>query len=357
MLSIGIVGLPNVGKSTLFNALTKSKQADAQNYPFCTIEPNVGVVEVPDERLEQLVSTSSSLKAIPTAIEFWDIAGLVKHASQGEGKGNAFLSNIKETDAIAHVVRGFHNDNIIHVENRVDPADDAAIINLELALADAQSVESRLEKTKRKLKGVASKEIKDEVALLEKLVLHLNEGKPARSIEYNEDEQKIMNELHLLTQKPMMYIVNVDDAGLIGDTLPIVEEGCVHIYVSAKTEEELSELSPEDAAMFMEELGVKESGLDRIVQGGYELLELVTFFTSGEKESRAWTVKKGTTAPDSAGVIHTDFVKGFIKADVAGWKDFVAAGGWNGLKGTGNMRLEGKQYIMQDGDVCYFHIN
>lgn len=356
MLSIGIVGLPNVGKSTLFNALTKSKQADAQNYPFCTIEPNVGVVEVPDKRLLALTSTSSSLKEIPTAIEFWDIAGLVKNASKGEGKGNDFLQNIKETDAIAHVVRAFHNNDILHVENRVDPKDDADIINLELVLADLQSVNSRLDKTKKRAKGPLAKELEKEVALLEKVAAHLESGKRASLLEYSEDDQLIMRELHLITMKPMMYVVNIDDDQLSGGDMPIVEEGVPHVYVSAKTEAELAELSAEDAKEFMDDLGMKESGLDKIIHAGYELLDLVTFFTSGEQESRAWTVKKGTTAPYAAGVIHTDFIKGFIKADVVYWEHFAAHGGWSGIKGTGKLRLEGKAYQVQDGDVVYFHI-
>ncbi|PIR74837.1 MAG: redox-regulated ATPase YchF [Candidatus Magasanikbacteria bacterium CG10_big_fil_rev_8_21_14_0_10_47_10] len=356
MLSIAIVGLPNVGKSTLFNALTRSKQADAQNYPFCTIEPNVGVVEVPDERLAPLANVSNAKKIVPTAIEFWDIAGLVKNASQGEGKGNAFLSNIKETDAIAHVVRAFSDGNITHVENRLDPKDDADIINLELIMADWQAVSSRLEKTKKNAKGAQAKEYVKELALLERLAAHLDTGKKASQLEFDDDEGKIMKELHLLTSKPMMYVVNMDDSQQSTDYRPVFEEGVPHIYISAKTEQEISELSAEDAKEFMADLGIEQSGLDRMIKAGYELLDLVTFITSGEIETRAWTVKRGTTAPLAAGVIHTDFIKGFIKADVTNWEDFVAAGGWSKMKETGKLRLEGKQYVVRDGDVMYFHV-
>lgn len=357
MLSVGIVGLPNVGKSTLFNALTKSKQADAQNYPFCTIEPNIGVVEVPDERLKQLSGVSKSLKTIPTAIEFVDIAGLVKGASEGEGMGNAFLSHIRSVDAIAHVVRSFDSSDITHVENRIDPKDDADIINLELVLADWQTVSKRLEALQKKLKGKLTKEVEIEKALLEKLSAHLEAGKPARSLGYTEDEEPIVKELCLISKKPMMYVVNQSDAQQKAKEQTIVEDGAVHVYVSAKTEAELGELDAEEAALFLEELGMDKSGLDRMILAGYELLQLLTFFTSGEQESRAWTIKRGTTAPYAAGVIHTDFIKGFIKADVADWKDFSEVGGWSGLKGTAKQRLEGKEYIVQDGDVVFFHVN
>lgn len=352
MLSIGIVGLPNVGKSTLFNALTKSKQADAQNYPFCTIEPNVGVVEVPDERLAALTTTSASLKSVPTAIEFIDIAGIVRGASEGEGLGNKFLSHIREVDAIAHVVRAFENGDITHVENRVNPQDDADIINLELVLADWQTVSKRLEQTRKKAKA-NPKDSALEIALLERVFAHLEAGKPARQLEYTEDELLIMKELHLLTMKPMMYVVNISD---IDSAVPIVEEGLVHVGVSARTEAEIAELDAAEAKEFMDDLGMSESGLDKIIRAGYELLELVTFFTSGVQESRAWTVKKGTPAPQAAGVIHTDFIKGFIKADVANWQPFVETKGWNGVKEQGKMKLVGKDYIIEDGDVCYFHV-
>ncbi len=353
MLEIGIVGLPNVGKSTLFNALTKSKQAEAQNYPFCTIEPNTGIVQVPDERLSKLVSTSSSLKAIPTAIEFVDIAGLVKGASEGEGLGNKFLSHIKGVDAIAHVVRAFEDGNVTHVHNKVDPKDDADVINLELVLADWQSVSSRLEKTKKLAKSAKAKELAVELALLERLLAHFDAGKPARVLEYTDDEMEIMKELHLITMKPIMYVVNTGDEG--GSDV-VIEEDAVHVYVSAQTEAEIAQLPEDEVAEFMQELGMDRSGLDKIITAGYELLELVTYFTSGEQESRAWTVKRGTSAQMSAGVIHTDFINKFIKADIVNWKDFVEAGGWSGIKETGKMQLVGKEYIVQDGDVAYFHI-
>lgn len=355
-LSLGIVGLPNVGKSTLFNALTRSKQADAQNYPFCTIEPNVGIVEVPDERLQQLGDISQSEKIIPTTIEFVDIAGLVKGASEGEGLGNKFLSHIREVDAICQVVRAFENGNITHVHNKIDPKDDADVINLELVLADWQTVSKRLENTKKKAKGVAAKEYTTEIALLERLFEHLENGKAARELEYIDDEHVILQELHLLTMKPMMYIVNDNEQlSLNKEEHDFSDKNVVH--VCAKLEAELAELSPEEAKEYMESLGMKHSGLDKIIVAGYQLLDLVTYFTSGEPETRAWTVKKGTPAPEAAGVIHTDFIKGYIKADVANWQDFVDCGGWNGAKEKGKMQLVGKDYVVQDGDVCYFHVS
>jgi len=359
MLSIGIVGLPNVGKSTLFNALTKSKQAEAQNYPFCTIEPNVGIVEVPDDRLQKLSDVSSSAKIIPTAIEFVDIAGLVKGASEGEGLGNKFLSHIREVDAIVQVVRAFEEGGITHVHDRVDPNDDADIINLELVLADWQSVSKRLENIKKKAKGAAAKEAQKEIELLEKLYAHLEAGKPARVLEYTEDEEQILKELCLLTMKPMMYIVNMDDEkGKIQNQQNItIEEGVKHVYVSARLEAELAELDDAEAKEYMVDLGLNESGLDRIIVAGYELLDLITYFTSGEIETRAWTVKRDTVAPEAAGVIHTDFIKGFIKADVAEVGEFIENNGWPGVKEKGKMKLVGKDYLVQDGDVCYFHVN
>lgn len=356
MLSIGIVGLPNVGKSTLFNALTKSKQAEAQNYPFCTIEPNIGIVEVPDSRLIDLTKTSSSLKTIPTAIEFVDIAGLVKGASEGEGLGNKFLSHIREVDAIAQVVRAFDDSNVTHVHNKVDPKDDADVINLELILADLQSVSSRLQKVEKEAKGPKAKEKEYELSLLRRLVAHLEDEKPARSLSYSDDDMPIVKELHLISMKPMMYVVNVSEQHIAEDKPVIVEEGAVHVYVSAQTEAEIASLPEEEIHEFMTELGMDRSGLDKIITAGYELLDLVTYFTSGEQETRAWTVKKGTAAPYAAGVIHTDFVKKFIKADIAQWQDFVAAGGWHGVKEQGKLQLVGKDYIVADGDVAYFHI-
>jgi len=356
MLSIGIVGLPNVGKSTLFNALTKSKQADAQNYPFCTIEPNVGVVEVPDARLEKLTTTSSSLKAIPTAIEFVDIAGLVKGASEGEGLGNKFLTHIREVDAIAHVVRGFEDGSITHVHGDINPKNDADVINLELVMADWQTVSKRLEKTKKGAKGAKAKEMEVELGLLEKLDAHLQAGKPARSVEVTDDEEPLLRELHLLTRKPMMYVVNLNEQEMKEKKQVTVEDGMDHVTVCAKIEEEMIGLSDEERKEFMQEYGMDTAGLDLMITAGYKLLNLVTFFTSGEQESRAWTVARGTLGPDAAGVIHTDFIKGYIKADVANWEDFVAAGGWSKMKETGKMKLVGKDYVVLDGDVCYFHV-
>ena len=356
MLSIGIVGLPNVGKSTLFNALTKSKQADAANYPFCTIEPNVGVVEVPDARLAPLATTSKSGKIIPTAIQFVDIAGIVKGASEGEGLGNKFLTHIREADAIVQVVRAFEDGNIIHVAGKVDPKDDSDVINLELALADLATVSKRLDKTKRDAKGAAAKGKEVEISVLERLNTQLSEGKPTRDLEFNEDEKLIVRDLHLLTMKPMMYVVNVEET-MVGKTdfTPIFGS-TPYVEISAKIESEIAELSPEDAKMFMDDLGMKETGLDRLIVAGYKLLNLITYFTSGEQETRAWTVTRGALGPEAAGVIHTDFVKGYIKADVASVSDFVALGGWPGVKEKGKMQLVGKDYEVKDGDVCYFHI-
>ncbi len=356
MLSIGIVGLPNVGKSTLFNALTKSKLAEAANYPFCTIEPNVGVVEVPDARLAPLATTSKSGKIIPTAIQFVDIAGIVKGASEGEGLGNKFLTHIREADAIVQVVRAFEDGNIIHVAGKVDPKDDSDVINLELALADLATVSKRLDKTKRDAKGAAAKGKEIEIAVLEKLNAQLEAGKATRELEFNEEEKLIVRDLHLLTMKPMMYVVNVKE-DMIGkaDFSPIFGT-TPYIEISAKIESEIAELSSEDAKMFMEDLGMKETGLDRLIVAGYKLLNLITYFTSGEQETRAWTVTRGTLGPEAAGVIHTDFVKGYVKADVASVADFVALGGWPGVKEKGKMQLVGKDYEVKDGDVCYFHI-
>lgn len=352
--SIGIVGLPNVGKSTLFNALTRSKQANAANYPFCTIDPNVGVVEVPDERLTKLANISHSKKIIPTTIEFVDIAGLVKGASEGEGLGNKFLSHIREVDAIAQVVRAFSDDNVIHVHNRVDPKDDAAIINTELALADLQTVKNRLENAKRMAKGVGAKEYGWQVEALQKVFDHLQNGSPARDLSYTDEEKKLIRELQLLTMKPMLYVVNTDEGA---KETARISESAEQISVSAKLEAELAELSESEARQYLKELGIAETGLDKLITAGYKLLNLVTFLTSGEPETRAWTVKAGSKAPEAAGVIHTDFVKGFVKADVVDWQDFVAAGGWHKIKETGKARLEGKDYIVKDGDVVYFHIS
>ena len=352
MLSIGIVGLPNVGKSTLFNALTRSKQADAQNYPFCTIDPNIGVVEVPDERLAQLAAESKSKKIIPTAIQFVDIAGLVKGASEGQGLGNKFLSHIREVDAIVQVVRSFSDGNVIHTLNRVDPKEDADIINLELVLADLQTVSKRLSNAKHAAKGKTDAKIKTEIDVLERIKLCLESEKPARDIEFSEDEMEVARDLHLLTMKPMLYVVNVDEGR---DALQCVcTDG--EIKISAKLEAEVAELSEKEAREYLKELGMNETGLDKLIVASYKLLDLVTFLTSGEPETRAWTVKRGAKAPSAAGVIHTDFIKGFVKADVCNWEDFVKYNGWAGIKESGKLRLEGKEYEVKDGDTVYFHI-
>jgi len=356
MLSIGIVGLPNVGKSTLFNALTRSKQADAQNYPFCTIEPNVGVVEVPDDRLAKLAAVSKSQKIIPTAIKFVDIAGLVKGASEGEGLGNKFLSHIREVDAIVQVVRAFSDSNVIHTLNRVDPKEDADIINLELILADMQTVKKRLENAKRDAKGKAGADAKKELETLEKVYNSLQVCKFASLQEYNEDELAIVKEMCLLTMKPLLYVVNVDEVQSPKVLKVLKVSDHAQIEISAKIEAELAELSVEEAKEYMKELGMEQSGLDKLIVASYKLLDLITFLTSGEPETRAWTIKRGTKAPDAAGVIHTDFVKGFVKADVCEWTDFVKYNGWAGIKESGKLRLEGKDYEVKDGDTVYFHI-
>jgi GTP-binding protein YchF len=353
MLSIGIVGLPNVGKSTLFNALTKSKQADAQNYPFCTIEPNVGVVEVPDGRLKPLSAAAKTSKIIPTAIEFVDIAGLVKGASEGEGLGNKFLSHIREVNAIAHVVRAFTEGGITHVHDRVDPFEDAQIINLELILADLQTISKRLDALKGKAKGVVPKELQAQIVLFEKVKSHLETESRAATLEYTEEEREMLKELQLLTMKPMMYVVNVDDGG---DHTTIVEDGVPHVYVSARSEAEIAELPADEAQLFMDDLGMDRSGLDKIIKAGYDLLGLITYFTAGEIEVRAWTVPTGTTAQHAAGEIHTDFIKKFIKAEITSTDDFLEYNGWVGVKEHGKVKLTGKDHVVQDGDVCYFHI-
>ena len=356
-LSVGIVGLPNVGKSTLFNALTRSKQADAQNYPFCTIDPNVGVVEVPDDRLQKLAKVSHSQKIVPTIIKFVDIAGLVKGAAKGEGLGNKFLSHIREVDAIAQVVRAFGDSNVTHVHNKVDPQEDAAVINLELALSDLETVKKRLDNAKKNAKGAAAKDWQKEVSTLEKVFTQLENGLPARDLDFNEDEIKLVKELQLLTMKPMLYVVNVNESPKSKVQSQKFDEDAPQIEISAKLEAELADLSEAEAKQYLLELGMTETGLDKLITASYKLLNLVTFFTSGEPETRAWTIVANTKAPEAAGVIHTDFIKGFIKADVANWQDFVEFGGWSKIKETGKLRLEGKEYAVQDGDVCYFHIS
>lgn len=348
-LSIGIVGLPNVGKSTLFTALTK-KQAEAANYPFCTIEPNVGLVKVPDERLEQLAAISKPEKIIPTVIEFVDIAGLVKGASSGEGLGNQFLSHIRECDAICEVVRQFEDNNIIHVNSKVDPDSDRQTINLELILADLQTATKRLEKIVREAR-TGNKEAILSQQLLERLVAHLESEKPARELEMTDEEKLIVKQLSLITSKPLLYVLNSNEQS--GEVSHAWQDGKV-ISIDAKLEAEIASLPEEEQAVYIQELGLKESGLDRLIKAGYELLGLITFFTTGSDETRAWTVRSGATAPEAAGVIHTDFIKGFIRAEVINWQDFIQAGNEVQARAQGKIKTEGKEYIVKDGDVCNF---
>lgn len=352
-LSIGIVGLPNVGKSTLFNALTRSKQANAANYPFCTIEPNTGVVEVPDARLAQLAAISKSKKIVPTIIEFVDIAGLVRGASKGEGLGNKFLAHIREVDAIVQVVRSFSDPNVTHVHNKVDPNEDIAVIETELALADLEGAKKRLEQISKQLRSGADKKLLQQKEVLEAIVADLEQGCAVRDHARFAEFKELFRDLQLLTAKPQLIMINTDD-GAPG--IATLNTKSPVIFVSARLEAELADLSPEEAAAYLKELGVEQSGLDKLIVAGYKLLNLITFLTSGEPETRAWTVHAGATAPQAAGIIHTDFEKGFIRAEVVKWRDFVANDGWAGCKERGLMRLEGKEYVVQDGDVCYFHV-
>lgn len=363
-LKAGIVGLPNVGKSTLFNAITQAG-AESANYPFCTIDPNVGVVEVPDERLVRLTEIVTPKKIVPTAFEFVDIAGLVKGASKGEGLGNKFLSHIREVDAIVHVVRCFEDENITHVSGTIDPISDIETINLELILADIESVERRIERSRRSMKG-GDKKVAAEVALLEKVLAVLYEDKPVRSMELDEDEKLIIRDLHLLTQKPILYAANVsEEEAAAGDDNVYVQkvkdyaavENAEVIAISAKVESEIAELEGEDKAMFLEELGLQHSGLDRLINAAYHLLGLNTYFTAGVQEVRAWTIRQGTKAPQAAGVIHTDFERGFIRAEVVSYDDLNETGSMNAAREKGLLRLEGKDYVVQDGDVIHFRFN
>jgi GTP-binding protein YchF len=365
-LKCGIVGLPNVGKSTLFNALTKAGIA-AENYPFCTIEPNVGIVEVPDPRLAALAAIAKPEKVIPTTVEFVDIAGLVAGASKGEGLGNQFLANIRECDAIAHIVRCFEDENVVHVAGKVDPVSDIEVIDTELALADLQTVDKQLAKYGKVAKSggqsVETREAQRLVAALERIAPALNETRPVRSVDLYEEEKAVLRPCCLLTMKPTMYVANVEEHGFENNPLLdqvrayAAEEGAPVVAVCAKVEAEIADLSDEDKQVFLADMGMDEPGLNRVIRAGYALLGLQTFFTAGPKEVRAWTVVKGATAPQAAGVIHTDFEKGFIRAETIAFDDYVKYKGEAGAKEAGRMRLEGKDYVVQDGDVMHFRFN
>lgn len=360
---MGIVGLPNVGKSTLFNALTRTAAAQAANFPFCTIEPNVGEVAVPDPRLDRLAEIATSKQVIPTRMTFVDIAGLVKGASKGEGLGNQFLANIREVDAIAHVLRCFEDGDVTHVEGRVDPIADAATIETELMLADMESIEKRLQSIVRKVRG-GDKEAVQQERLMKAAMAALEEGKPARVVEVDEEDAKAWRMLQLLTTKPILYVCNVDEASAGSGNAHseavatmAAEQGAAHVVISAQIEEEISQLDADEAEMFLSEMGLEEAGLDRLIKAGYALLHLETYFTAGPKEARAWTIPAGTLAPQAAGVIHGDFERGFIRAETIAYEDYVTLGGEQAAKEAGKMRAEGKGYTVKDGDVLHFLFN
>ena len=359
----GIVGLPNVGKSTLFNALTRTAAAQAANFPFCTIEPNVGEVAVPDKRIDALAAIAKSKQIIPARMTFVDIAGLVKGASKGEGLGNQFLANIREVDAIVHVLRCFEDADVTHVDGRVDPVADAETIETELMLADIDSAEKRMQNLVRKVRG-GDKEAVQQERLLKAALAALTEGQPARTVEVEADDQKAWDMLQLLTTKPVLYVCNVDEGEAAtgnAHSAAVAEkaaaEGAASVVISAKIEEEIAQLDPEEAEVFLEELGLEEAGLDRLIRAGYELLGLQTYFTVGPKEARAWTIRKGTLAPKAAGVIHGDFERGFIRAETIAYDDYIALNGEQGAKDAGKMRVEGKGYQVADGDVLHFLFN
>ncbi|SHE56114.1 hypothetical protein SAMN02745249_00680 [Atopostipes suicloacalis DSM 15692] len=363
-LTAGIVGLPNVGKSTLFNAITKAS-VEAANYPFATIDPNVGVVEVPDKRLSRLAEIVDPKRIVPTTFEFTDIAGIVKGASEGEGLGNKFLANIREVDAIVHVVRSFDDDNVTHVSNKVSPADDIETINLELTLADLESISKRYDRVSKQARS-GDKEAAAELAVFDKIKPALEEGDPVRTLEFDEEEQKIVNSLFLLTSKPVLYVANVGEEDMADPTInphyqtikAIADaEGAEVVGISAEIEEELSALDDEERDMFLEDLGASEPGLNRLIRRSYDLLNLGTFFTAGVQEVRAWTFVKGMKAPQAAGVIHTDFERGFIRAETISYEDYDQYNGEKGARDAGRMRQEGKDYVVQDGDVMLFRFN
>jgi GTP-binding protein YchF len=360
---MGIVGLPNVGKSTLFNALTKTAAAQAANFPFCTIEPNVGDVAVPDARLDTLAAIAGSKQIIPTRLTFVDIAGLVKGASKGEGLGNQFLANIRETDAIAHVLRCFEDGDVTHVEGRVDPVADADTIETELMIADMESIEKRLQNLSRKVRG-GDKDAVQQERLLKEALAALENGKPARSVVVDAEDARAWKNLQLLTTKPILYVCNVGEGDAANGneySAKVAEmaaaQGAGTVIISAQIEEEISQLEAEEADMFLSEMGLEEAGLDRLIRAGYELLKLETYFTVGPKEARAWTIRRGTAAPQAAGVIHGDFERGFIRAETIAYDDYIACSGETGAKEAGKMRVEGKTYIVQDGDVMHFLFN